>query len=345
MWWGIFNKTLEIEQDIIIKAVGGKGIKSVGNDKNALNDFSPSTVTVNSKPGNGFTGKLSGTNTYTLKGIEDTSVKVGAAPNWASTIGGLVPYLQIDNLSTTIKALAEKGWGTKTFKGAVGASDTTTSITANLSKKWGTQSPIDYLKLSGLSTTIKVGLKADDSKIKMRVEQGTATLISATKRTENKEMRTALGGVFSNGRWSRIPQYANGTLNAHGSLFWAGEAGPEVVGHAGGRTEVLNKSQLASAMYSAVQAAMAPAAANFASAAQSMGVADAGMDMETLAEMIRQGVEQAMGRQNELDRQRNEYLRQINEKDYNVEVSTSSINRAQQRMNRRAGTTIVPIGT
>ena len=345
MWWGIFNKTLEIEQDIIIKAVGGKGIKSVGNDKNALNDFSPSTVTVNSKPGNGFTGKLSGTNTYTLKGIEDTSVKVGAAPSWASTIGGLVPYLQIDNLSTTIKALAKKGWGTKTFKGAVGASDTTTSITANLSGKWGTQSPIDYLKLSGLSTTIKVGLKADDSKIKMRVEQGEATLISATKRTENQEMPTALGGVFSNGRWSRIPQYANGTTNAHGSLFLAGEAGPEIVGHVGGRTEVLNKSQLASAMFSAVQAAMAPAAANFASAAQSMGVADAGVDMETLAEMIRQGVEQAMGRQNELDRQRNEYLRQINEKDYNPEISTSSINKAQQRMNRRAGTTIVPVGT
>ena len=152
------------------------------------------------------------------------------------------------------------------------------------------------------------------------------------------------GGVFSNGRWSDIPQYANGTLNA-GTIFAAGEAGPEVVGHVGGRTEVLNKSQLASAMFSAVQAAMAPAAANFASAAQSMGVTDAGVDMEMLAEMVRQGVEQAMGRQNELDRQRNEYLRQINEKDYNPEISTSSINKAQQRMNRRAGTTIVPVGT
>jgi hypothetical protein len=76
-----------------------------------------------------------------------------------------------------------------------------------------------------------------------------------------------------------------------------------------------------------------------------MGIADAGVDMETLAEMVRHGVEQAMGRQNELDRQRNEYLRQINEKDYNPEISTSSINKAQQRMNRRAGTTIVPVGT
>jgi hypothetical protein len=179
----------------------------------------------------------------------------------------------------------------------------------------------------------------------VRVSKGTATIESATKRTENVETPTALGGVFSNGRWSRIPQYANGTTNAHGSLFLAGEAGPEIVGHVGGRTEVLNKSQLASAMYSAVQAAMAPAAANFASAAQSMGVADAGVDMETLAEMIRQGVEQAMARSNDYDRQKVALLQQINEKDYAPEISTSSINRAQQRMNRRAGTTIVPVGT
>ena len=40
-----------------------------------------------------------------------------------------------------------------------------------------------------------------------------------------------------------------------------------------------------------------------------------------------------------------ELLRSINDKDYNVDVSTSSINRAQTRMNRRAGTTIVPVGT
>ena len=67
----------------------------------------------------------------------------------------------------------------------------------------------------------------------------------------------ASGGVFKNGAWSKIPQYASGTARAHGSLFVAGEAGPEVVGHIGGRTEVLNRSQLAATMYSAVHAAMA----------------------------------------------------------------------------------------
>ena len=76
----------------------------------------------------------------------------------------------------------------------------------------------------------------------------------------------ALGGVLRNGIWSSIPQYASGTTRAHGSLFVAGEAGPEVVGHIGGRTEVLNRSQLAATMYAAVRSAMVGTSFRMASA-------------------------------------------------------------------------------
>jgi hypothetical protein len=68
---------------------------------------------------------------------------------------------------------------------------------------------------------------------------------------------SASGGAYYGGSWHSIPQYAGGTTNAHGSLFVAGEAGPEVVGHIGGRTEVLNQSQLASTMYASIKSAMA----------------------------------------------------------------------------------------
>lgn len=64
------------------------------------------------------------------------------------------------------------------------------------------------------------------------------------------------GGVYSNGSWKNIPQYANGGIPSHGSMFVAGEAGAEIVGHINGRTEVLNQSQIASAIYSAVYSAM-----------------------------------------------------------------------------------------
>ena len=66
----------------------------------------------------------------------------------------------------------------------------------------------------------------------------------------------ARGGVFSNGVWHSIPQYARGG-RVHGSLFLAGEQGSELVGHIGGRTEVLNRSQLAATMYAAVRSAIA----------------------------------------------------------------------------------------
>lgn len=73
--------------------------------------------------------------------------------------------------------------------------------------------------------------------------------------------RRAEGGAYYGGMWHSIPQYASGTLNA-GSMFIAGEAGPELVGHVGGRTEVLNQSQLAAVMESAVAAGMAQASSN-----------------------------------------------------------------------------------
>lgn len=67
------------------------------------------------------------------------------------------------------------------------------------------------------------------------------------------------GGVIANGTvsyWKNIPRYAGGTRNAHGSLFLAGEAGPEVLGHVNGRTEILNRSQLAATMEAAVSNGM-----------------------------------------------------------------------------------------
>lgn len=325
-------------------------------------------IWISAHPGRGFKeNNLSRKQAFELDGIEDASVNVSLQPDW---LGTPEAELGVDNLQGTVTMSLgkEKDWANNGWKKVLGLKDKTakittslkkvdkwkkeglkkylgikdksTTITANLNPTWNTSDPLKALNLKGLTAVIKTKLqKEQNNTVSYKINAGGGT----GKGVVAYELKRR-GGVFSNGRWSDIPQYANGTLNA-GTIFAAGEAGPEVVGNVGGRTEVLNKSQLASAMFSAVQAAMAPAAANFASAAQSMGVADAGVDMATLAEMIRQGVEQAMGRQNELDRQRNEYLRQINEKDYAPEISTSSINQAQKRMNRRAGTTIVPVGT
>lgn len=115
------------------------------------------------------------------------------------------------------------------------------------------------------------------------------------------------GGILDRGFSKSIPQYASGTLNA-GSMFVAGEAGPEIVGNIRGRTEVLNQSQIAQAMASSMV--------------------------------------QANASQNALLQEQNSLLRQLLNKDTNVTaiLSTSSLIDGANRQNKRAGRTVIPVG-
>ena len=63
-----------------------------------------------------------------------------------------------------------------------------------------------------------------------------------------------------------IPMYAGGTSRAHGTMFVAGENGSEIVGNINGRTEVLNRSQLAQVMYAAIVRGMSHIFSSLASA-------------------------------------------------------------------------------
>lgn len=54
----------------------------------------------------------------------------------------------------------------------------------------------------------------------------------------------------------RVNSYASGGFPDYGSLFIANEAGPELVGTLGGRTAVVNNSQIENALYNAVRSAI-----------------------------------------------------------------------------------------
>ena len=159
-------------------------------------------------------------------------------------------YTDEDKKVTGKTALKKGGktQGAQTVSGVYSAADKSVTGTVSLAKGWK-GSALSTLGIDNLKTTVKVGFKTDSKKDEIQITSGgvsVGTMKMATK---------ALGGIFKNGIWRSIPQYAAGTLRA-GSIFAAGEAGPELVGHIGGRTEVLNKSQLASTMYSAVSAGM-----------------------------------------------------------------------------------------
>ena len=126
----------------------------------------------------------------------------------------------------------------------------------------------------------------------------------------------ASGGMIDGSGFHRIPQFAGGG-SPHGTMFIAGEAGPEVVGHIGGRTEVLNASQLASTMYAAIIAGMA--ATSYA------------------ADQMQNELRESTQEQNRLLREQNEILSEMLAGGLVAEVSTMSIRAAQTRMNRRYG--------
>lgn len=114
-----------------------------------------------------------------------------------------------------------------------------------------------------------------------------------------------IGALVNLGK--KIFGFASGGFPDSGQLFIAREAGAEMVGSMGGHTAVANNDQI--------------------------------------VEGIREGVEAAMERQNQLLRRQNELLQALLEKEGSAEVNVSSFYQAVNRTNLRNGKTIIPVGT
>ena len=273
------------------------------------------TSTINTVNGKAGTGTTLSWDTFTAK-VKDTMTKntVNGVAGTGTTLSWDTFHAKVGNTTTTNTVNGVAGSGMLSMWGSFRAnvSDSSTDVRANLVKTWW-GNPVSALGLDNLKTTVTVTTKI------------AGALASVVGR--------AIGGIFSGGSWHDIPQYAGGTTNAHGTLFMAGEAGPEVVGHVGGRTEVLNKSQLAAAMYSAVHSAMQGVTldANFYGGG-SNNSEGSGMTVDINDGKIVTLLNEVRG-----------LLMQINDKE--LSVSTTAMNKAQSYMNRRAGATIVPVGT
>lgn len=114
-----------------------------------------------------------------------------------------------------------------------------------------------------------------------------------------------IGALVNLGK--KIFGFASGGFPDAGQLFIAREAGAEMVGSLGGHTAVANNDQI--------------------------------------VEGIREGVEAAMERQNQLLRRQNKLLQALLEKEGSAEINVSSFYQAVNRTNQRNGKTIIPVGT
>lgn len=180
----------------------------------------------------------------------------------------------------------------------------TVSFWTKLKKGW-TGTPQSAVGLTGLTSTVTVNIAAATDAIQAAIEE-------IKKKIREFIQSTGWFGRNSTTYSANIAQFSANTADMNGAILAA-------------RNVAMPGIAIDTTYSGSVNGA-------------------SGEDMGMLAEMVRMGVEQAMARQNELDRQRNEYLRQINEKEFSADVSTSAINRANSRMNRRAGITVAPVG-
>lgn len=349
-----------------VNGAAGSGIMALGNAFSVIVGDTNTTNTVNGAVGTGMVYTWEGYMPKTKDTTTTNTVKGAPGAGMKYTWDGFMPVTT--DTTSTVNVSAKTPWGTSgvgsvlrnvenSVLGALGLSNLSTDVDVGLNSTWGWQGALSSLGLSNLDTDVDVGLRKNwwgNATSALGLDNLNTTISVGMKLTKNtislqgggggmwRLVTQALGGIFSGGKWSDIPQYAGGTTNAHGSLFLAGEAGPEIVGHVGGRTEVLNKSQLAAAMYQAVNSAMQGVTldANFYGGSESTED-----NYATMYQAMYDAFSAVMAGSADRDREKVQLLRSINDKDFNVDVSTASINKAQSRMNRRAGVTIAPVGT
>lgn len=179
----------------------------------------------------------------------------GNVARWIETAGYLSGMVAQD-------VALDKGWGTSTVGQWVSSFvQGFVAQAVGLDRGWGNKTVTSWVDSQVVGQVIQtVSLVVDTVKTVSGVLLNFANKAAGGIITAGGQMLNfAAGGIIRGGMascWNSIPKYAAGTAAAHGTLFVAGEAGPEIVGHVGGRTEVLNKSQLAQTMYSAVTSGM-----------------------------------------------------------------------------------------
>ena len=201
---------------------------------------------------------------------------------FGATVGDWIRTLIGDDTVEGKVDLEQKdGW--KTFKdwlfGKEGATDKDANVGSKVTlkkgkgKNWDTQAYTALTKGKGtIKRTVKQSVKRGDKwdssayalsqlgkktiyrTIEVQIKKGAGVTEDIAKQALEK---TAKGGIYKNGRWSPIQRYASGGLPNGSQLFWAREAGPELVGTLGGHTAVMNNDQIVASVSDGVARAIA----------------------------------------------------------------------------------------
>lgn len=103
----------------------------------------------------------------------------------------------------------------------------------------------------------------------------------------------ANGGVYKNGRWYPVEQFAGGGSPNSGQMFIARESGPELVGTLGGSTAVINNDQIVSSVSAGVYQAVSQAMGGNGGSPIDITIK---VDSEVLYRSVQKGQRKANGR-------------------------------------------------
>lgn len=205
-------------------------------------------------------------------GFSFASTTIGQ--KFSNLIGGLFgsdAQKKADSVMSKLKSHLKKGWNnfwlrlgikradSETIQKVVnGIKSVTSSTWANKKVKIGVerapkstiQSVVDKIKQQIGSIEVDVKPKSTSSFVKLLAQLG------------NVIFKRADGGVFSNGSWHPIPQYASGGVPDMGQMFIARESGPELVGTLGGHSAVMNNDQIVASVSNGVYQAVKSALGN-----------------------------------------------------------------------------------
>lgn len=123
-----------------------------------------------------------------------------------------------------------------------------------------------YLNKNKLKTVVTVTPDGEKKKLTLHYSKDGGSNSVLVWATASKKK---LGGIFKNGKWNNITQYASGGIPNQGQMFIAREAGPEMVGKLGNATAVMNNDQIVASVAKGVQGAVEAGMRNVANMSSS----------------------------------------------------------------------------
>lgn len=125
------------------------------------------------------------------------------------------------------------------------------------------KSAMDSLKAKTVKGTVDGGTTSSFTSTKSKYDAvKSKTVTISVNGSFNSALATAInvlqkygkaeGGVYAGGQWRSVTSYASGGMPRGSQLFWAREAGPELVGTIGGHTAVMNNDQIVASVAAGV---------------------------------------------------------------------------------------------